>query len=292
MPDRIDLRNWLALSVESRGGRVFAQLSESRLNDPVAEVAVGSATGSEASGLLSLRASGGGADVDNLSVVRAYTPVTERVADPVAGDELFSEEFDGDVLDGDLGSGWQEVGGDTGATVSGGRLDWPLRGDDLTGDGSGSILVRAAPEGDWIAETELTLDLGENTVRNFQQAGMIVFENDDSFLRLSSLALGAARTVEFLKEVRIGDQTFSGGHLDGPTAVTMSLRILHTTNAAGENLYRSASSVDGSTWRWGQVLVLPAGAEALVGLQAGGGAEPPATASFDSFRFYEVAAAG
>jgi len=330
IPRRIDLRDWLALTVELRAGGVYATVSESGLNDPAAE-AVSTLARGDGAAALRLTATGPGADVDNVAVVPAFTPVIERVPDPAVGDVTYSQDFDSD-LDDVLADGWQELGGPreesrerrsqspddgavalrdprstatlgapetivpraapedadeegTGAYVSDGALEWPLRGDDLTGpDGTGANLVRDAPEGDWVAETKLRLDLGTDEVRNFQQAGLIVYENDDSFLRQSTLALGRARTIEFLKEIRFGDQTFSGGHLDGPADEVIWLRIRHTTNDAGEHLYRSASSIDGRTWRWGMVWTLPAGADTRIGLQAGGGADPEAAARFDYFR--------
>lgn len=74
----------------------------------------------------------------------------------------------------------------------------------------------------------------------------------------------------------------------GPVADTTWLRIHHTTNAAGEHLYRSAISTDGEAWRWGATWTLPAGSDARVGLSTGGGAEPPTVAEFDYVRFSEA----
>lgn len=68
----------------------------------------------------------------------------------------------------------------------------------------------------------------------------------------------------------------------------MWLRIHHTTDRAGEHLYRSAISVDGQTWRWGATWTLPAGSAARVGLYAGGGDTPETVAEFDYVRFYRT----
>ena len=63
------------------------------------------------------------------------------------------------------------------------------------------LLHDATPNGTWIAETKLHLDLGENEVRNFQQAGLIAYENDDDFARLSSVAIWNTRQTEFGREL-------------------------------------------------------------------------------------------
>lgn len=276
-----DLSEWTALWVHAADGQVSARLPESRLGDVVAEVDLDVPKGALKPRPVELS---GDVDLDNLSVNEAYEPVTERVPEPQAGEVLFAEEFEGDLTE-----GWTWVQEDPDAQVVDGELHWPLDAVDLVGaGGTGGLLLRDPPEGDWIVETKLELDLGEAEVRNFQQAGLIVYVDDDSFLRLGHVAIWRTRQAEFGKEVLQEGFLSWGGHTSGPVAETMWLRIHHTTNAAGEHLYRSAISVDGESWRWGATWTLPAGSDALVGLYTGGGVEPPTVAQFDYVRFYSV----
>lgn len=279
IPAGHDLGHWTALSVHAADGQLTVRLSESRLGDVVAEVMLPLRNGSLKSRPLAL--SGQGVDVDNLAVNQAHEPVTEKVPEPVPGELVMNEEFDGDL------SSWQWVREDTAATVADGALNWPLRSVDITGSGgSGGLLLQQPPAGDWIMETKLHLDLGEDGIRNYQQAGLLVYVDDDNFLRLGDVAIWGSRQVEFGKEIRDGGQTRFAAHLGGPTAATMWLRIHHTTSAEGELLYRAATSRDGDHWRWGATWTLPAGSDPQVGLYTGGGADPATVAQFDYVRIH------
>ena len=59
---------------------------------------------------------------------------------------------------------------DSAATVAGGSLNWPVEDTDLVGDqNTAGVLSREAPRGAYVVETKLTLGLGQDTVRNYQQ---------------------------------------------------------------------------------------------------------------------------
>jgi hypothetical protein len=95
--------------------------------------------------------------------------------------------------------------------------------------------------------------------------------------------------VEFFNERDAEGVQVRGGHLDGPTATEMTLRIQRTHNDKGEQLYRSAFSTDGGeTWTWGMTWTLPEGTDVRIGLVAGGGADPATDAVFDEFRLREA----
>jgi hypothetical protein len=195
-----------------------------------------------------------------------------------------SDEFRGSSL-----SGWDFVRPDPAATVEGGSLRWPVQGADLTGTGNdASVLLRDPPRGDWIAETKLTLPLGEDTVRNYQQAGLIAYAGDDLFARLSAVAIWNTRQVEFGKEMPYAGALSYGGTIAGtPGLSTTWLRLAHRIEpSTGEHSYRAGVSRDGRHWTWGGVWTLPRDADVRIGLVAHGGAEPPVTASFDYLRFY------
>ena len=109
-----------------------------------------------------------------------------------------SDEFDTTSL----GAGWTWVRPDAQAQVTGGTLRWPTEAADLVGTGNDAgVLLRRPPSGDWAVETKLTIDLGEDTIRNYQQAGLVVYAGDDLFTRLSHVAIWNTRQTEFGKEM-------------------------------------------------------------------------------------------
>jgi arabinan endo-1,5-alpha-L-arabinosidase len=225
--------------------------------------------------------------------VRTSVRVTSRAADcprnftPGRLDRRDSDEFTGSSLN----AGWQIVRTPH-VTVAGGALQWPTEASDLTNvGGTASLLLRNAPAGNWTVQTKLTLDLGTNEVRNFQQAGLIVYANDDLFTRLSKVAIFNTRQIEFLKEMPYAGKTSFGGTILGPPALTTWLRITARTNAAGERLLTGFSSRDGRHWTRGGTWTLPGDTAVRVGLESMGassapGAPAPALASFDYFRVY------
>jgi beta-xylosidase len=279
---------WRTLVVEVNRSRMLLQLSESDLGDPLAEIRTGR-RGALASA--PVRLTGRNALVDNVSIRPLTREARRLVAEPRAGRLLAAEEFSAPQLP---GLAW--VRRDPNATVSGGRLNWPVQSADLVGEGNtAGVLLREPPAGTWIAETKVTLDLGVDTFRNFQQAGLIAYQNDDDFARLSSVAIWNTRQTEFGRELAADpdDQspdpkTIFGGAIVGTPAPTVWLRLAHTRNAAGEHLYRAATSRDGREWTWGAVWTFAADTTPRIGLIAHGGDNPPAMAQFDYLRFYET----
>jgi hypothetical protein len=229
---------------------------------------------------------GKGADVfvDNLSALKAADLVTKRVHVQQPGRLLFRDEFDGSAL----GAGWTEVR-DPDYTVSGGRLNWTVEDTDLVGPGNNAgLLLRDAPDGKWTVETKLTIDLGVDEVRNFQQGGLVAYVNDDEFLRLSHVAIWNTRQTEFGKEMPYAGRLSYGGTIIGPPSDTTWLRLTHRTDRNGEHEIQASTSTDGRTWVHGGVWTLPAGSDIQIGLISHGrqGGPPPATSRFDWFRVY------
>ena len=285
LPANLDLTSWHVLSVEARDGAVTARLASSGLGDVDSEVRFEPRTPQPRRAPVRLAADRAEAQLDNLTVVPAHEPVTRRAPEPRAGAVTFTEGFDGE-----LDQGWRWLHPASGVQVSDGALSWPLTGHDLVGTTNDApVLLRDAPEGDFVLETTLTLPLGEDSVRNFQQAGLLVHTGDDDFVRFGPVAIGRTRQVEFGKELTADGRTWFGGHVSGPVADTMHLRLFHTTDpATGEHRYRSASSRDGRAWRFGATWTLPAGTDPEVGIYAGGGASPAATAVFDTVQLREL----
>ncbi|MFG2100223.1 family 43 glycosylhydrolase [Micromonospora echinaurantiaca] len=271
------------LAVEVRGRQLVAELSPARLGDQLATVAL--RLDRPVPGRLGLTATGGAAEFDNVSLARLHRPVRHAVPEPRAGALLagWSDEF----TDG-LDPAWRWVRPDPSATVSGGALRWPTQAADLVGTGNtASVLLRDAPAGDYLVETKVTLDLGEETVRNHQQAGLVAYVDDDRFARLAQVAIWNTRQVEYGYELPFAGQPVYGGNIVGTPATTTWLRLAHRVDpVTGEHEFRAGSSRDGEHWTWGGVWTFPADTTPRIGLVAHGGAQPPVTAAFDYLRFH------
>ncbi|GIG28418.1 family 43 glycosylhydrolase [Cellulomonas marina] len=271
---------WHALVLEVRDGQARAELSHARLGDPLAEVVLDLPRGTRTHGAAGVLVDGPGAHVDDVSVLPAAVPVTDVVEPPAPGpwDPALGDEFDGDTL----ASGWTAVR-DPQVRVEDGSLVWPTEAKDLTGDSDDAgLLLRDAPEGDWVAETRLTIDLGVEEIRNYQQGGIVAYVDDDDFARLSHVAIWNTRQTEFGREIPFAGGTRYGGTIVGPPAETTWLRLTRTADAAGEQEVRASTSTDGITWVHGGTWTFDAGAEVRIGLVAHGGAG--ATARFDHLR--------
>lgn len=281
-----DGEGWRTLSLEVVGSSVEAEVSSSDLNDPMATARTEFPGFTLASAPVVLQ--GSGSAVDNLTVQTVHHEDAEQAPLPEPGEVLFHDSFE-DAPD----DSWSWVRPDAGVRVEDGDLVWALRSVDLVGDGgSGALLLRDMPEGDWILETKFTLDLGEQSVRNYQQAGLVVHETDDDFARLGSVAIWNTRTVEYGREVAVADgdpRTIYAGAIIGAPAPSMAMRIAHSIDDEGEHVYRAGISRDGTSWVWGAAWTFPADTEPRVGLYTGGGAQPLTEARFHEVTLYEVA---
>lgn len=291
--------NVVTLDREVRSGRYTATVSADNLKDPLGSVTL-AARGPAGRVPVGVTARGA-ADADNVSLVPAARPVTERVPDPRPGALLpeHSDEFDGDVVPGTGadGTGWTWVRGPaSGVGLDDGALTWPTQNAELyQGTNTASVLTRDAPAGDYLVETKLSLDgVGVN-----RQAGLVLYADDDQFVKLVHSQLGllrkpgsAAQTVEFTKEAarptsNPPSAAYSAPMFGPAPGETTWLRLaVHRDAANDEYEVRMASSTDGETWRWGGVWTLPDDQPLRTGLVAMNTAG--ATATFDHVRTYAL----
>ncbi|QKW22800.1 family 43 glycosylhydrolase [Kitasatospora sp. NA04385] len=298
LPAGFTWNTWHAVTAELRGTALTVEVSHDRLHDPVAVQQRTVPAGAARSGAVALAARGPGAAGDNVSATALYTPVTARVADPAPGALLpgYSDEFDAAAVPGTTaGSPWSWVRGPAaGVAAGGGSLSWPTQNAELyLGDNSASVLQRPAPDGDFTVETKLVFAPGQTS----QQAGLVLYENDDRWFKLvhSVLALnnggGAVLQVsEFGKEGERPTTTpptavANAPMFGGPTADTMWLRLVHHLDAAhGEHEVRAVTSRDGVTWTYAGVWTLPVKGPLKIGLVSMN--KSGATARFDYVRTY------
>jgi arabinan endo-1,5-alpha-L-arabinosidase len=277
---------WHTLTVRAGGGALAVTVGEAGSADPVAEQTRPLPRGAT-HGSMAIIARGL-AELDSVAVAPAARPVTHAVPTPGPGrpDPSRSDEFDAPP-----GPEWTWVRPDPAATVTGGALRWPAEPADLAGPGgTAGVLLREPPPGDYLVETELTLDLGEDSVRNYEQAGLIAYAGDDDFARLSQVAIWGTRQLEYGRELPYrGTLPFGGMVLTAPARTTW-LRLAHTVDAAtGEHRFRAGASRDGTHWDWGGTWTFPPGPAPKIGLVSLGGNDSPVTAIFDYFRIYRLA---
>jgi hypothetical protein len=284
LPADFDGTRWHSVALELRDGMATASVSHARLGDPLATLRLrlrGNTTVAAAGAV----ARGAGVGVDNLSVLPAAKPVTALVRDRVPNrlDPSASDEFDGSGL----ARGWTWVREDKAATVTSGRLRWPVENADLVGTGNNAgVLLRDPGAGSWTIQTRVITNFGVDTINNFQQAGLVAYVDDNLFTRFSTVSIWNTRQTEFGKEMPYAGRLSYGGTIVGPPAGTTWLRLTHRLDPAnGEHELRAWSSRDGSTWVKGGVWTLPADARLRVGLVAHG-SDHGGTAQFEYFRLY------
>jgi arabinan endo-1,5-alpha-L-arabinosidase len=294
LPADFSYDTWHVVSAQVHERRVTASVSADDLNDPVATVAspmprMGPAA-MPSSRRLALVTTGS-ADEDNVRVSRLATAVTVRAPLPRVGAPLpnFSTGFQGSSIP----AGWTWIREDPAAHVAGGALVWPVETGDLNNDPpDAGILLHPAPATDWVAQAKVSLPLGVDTVRNFQQAGIAAYVNDDDIARLDTVAIYDTRQIEFNRKLVYQGTPTSSGTVLGHAATTMWLRLYAHRDAAGAWKVRAASSTDGRHFDFGGTWVFAPGDVPQIGLVSLGNTDPQvaaATARFDSVRVWRLA---
>jgi hypothetical protein len=278
LPSGFRFDTWHNVAIEVRGTAMSAEVTDARLGDPLASQQRTLPSGAGGQGAVGVVSRSARSEADNVGATHLYTPVTQTVPDPTVGslDPEFSDDFYQE-----LGDAWSWVRTPEGE-VSGGAFSWPTQNADLSRDqNDASVLLRDAPQDDYTVETKLRIDLGEDTDRSYQQAGLVAYADDDNYTKLVHVAIGTGRRTEFAKE----EAGAYGGMMVGPPAETTWLRISHHVDPDnGEHEYRAATSRDGEHWVWGGVWTFPAGMNSRIGLVSMGGSG--ATAQFDYFRVF------
>ena len=216
-----------------------------------------------------------------------YTPTfaqADQPGDPIAAS---SDEFNGDSLNAQWSWVRQPVAGTYG--LGDGAFRFDTQAADLFVDSNNaSVLTEPAPQGDYIVETKVELNLPpEGCCFNYVQAGLVIYDDDDNFIKLAHVSIWETRQTEFAKElfpVPAGYPRY-GNTVVGPPGLTTWLRIVKRT-VGGEEHYCAYTSRDGVTWVRGGVWTHNLGAGAKIGLLSMGGSG--FTANFDYVRVYTV----
>lgn len=299
LPSSFDYQSWHVLTAQIRGAELNVEVSGDNLGTPQGILSVTLPEGTTGDGSIGAASYGAAAAADNLGAAALHTPVTSKVPVPEAAGLLpgYSDEFSGSGLPDGSDPAWSWIrGAGAGVTQTGGMLQWPTQRAELANsNNTASVLLRDAPAGDFIVETKLDFD----GVRGAQQAGILLYENDDSYLKLVRSVLPISmvpglftQQTEFTKEGARPTTTppltvFNGPMFGGPAARVTWLRMsYHLDEHNGEHDVRMASSTDGDDWQWGGAWSLPANGQLKIGLVSMNTAG--ATANFDYVRTYNA----
>ncbi len=197
-------------------------------------------------GLLALGATAAGG-ADNLVAKFDYFLITpDSTATPCAT-PCQVDQFDGNALD--LARWNRSVRLNDSLTVAGGTLNIPLTNSDLyqTTNTTPNIVLQDLPGGAFVVTTKVTL----NAIRGYQQAGLIIYGDDDNYLKLvysgrSTATAGnkANNIIQFFKEVNATASETNSTALGSTFPDTVWLRLSSTDG----NVVTPSYSTDGTTW--------------------------------------------
>jgi arabinan endo-1,5-alpha-L-arabinosidase len=209
-----------------------------------------------------------------------------------------SDEFSGSAIS----SRWSWVRPPAAGTasVSGGQFHFNTQAADLYGNqNNASVLTEHVPAGNWMVQAKVKLNVpAEGCCFNYVQAGLVIYGNDDNFIKLAHVSIWNTRQTEFAKEVGPTvptDYPFYGNTVVGPPRAWTFLRIVKRTVTTGvptglyggTERYTAYTSRDGITWRKGGSWTHHLGSGARIGLVSMGGSG--FRADFDYVRVYRLA---
>ncbi len=184
-----------------------------------------------------------------------YRPLSDFRSRPGELIEELSSEFDGDSLDPQFS--WVREPDLSTYEVSGGSFRFDTQARELFKDDNdtASILVQDAPDGEWAVEARVRLSVpAEGCCSQFTQGGLVIYDNDDQYLKLTHTSIFETRQIEWAKEVPADDTPAGfaqyGNTVIGPPGEWTTLRIIKADFGGGE-YYQAWSKRDGERWNKG-----------------------------------------
>jgi arabinan endo-1,5-alpha-L-arabinosidase len=236
------------------------------------------------------------APITGPGITPSATPAPRPIDVPGSILPAFSEEFNGS-----MGAQWSWVRppptGTTSLTENPGYFRFRTQDADLfENNNSASVLLENAPPGDFMVEAKFEFNLPPaGCCFNYRQAGLLVYQDDDQFLKAAHVSIWETRQTEWAKEVnqpiarpaRYGNTVLGPPGQPGVITTTTWLRIVKRTDStSGEQLYTAYSSFNGLNWvrggTWTHNLPTP-----KIGLFAMGGSG--SIADFDYVHVYSLA---
>ncbi len=203
--------------------------------------------------------------------------------DERVGKRLLRDSFNGDALNNAWT--WVREPAAEGYKVANGAFIFETQAADLFRDSNNaSVLTRALPRGDLVIQTRVKLDVPpEGCCQNFVQAGLVVYDDDDNFIKLAHASIFETRQTEFAKELSPVPDGFPsyGNTVVGPPGEWTDLRIVRRVERSGE-VYTPYTRRDGGEWIRGGTYTHTLGQDTRLGLVSMGG--EGFTATFDDVR--------
>lgn len=198
----------------------------------------------------------------------------------------YSDDFSGTTLDPRWS--WVRPPAPSVAGINSGSFRFATQAADLyVDDNTASVLTEQAPAGDYVVEVKLSSDLpASGCCFNYVQGGLLIYGDDDNFIKLGVVSIYNTRQIEFAKELKpVPNQYPRYGNtvLTAPGQDTW-LRVVRRGTATGET-YTAYSSRDGVTYTRGGTWTHALG-QARIGLFSMGGTG--FTTAFDSVKVYSL----
>jgi arabinan endo-1,5-alpha-L-arabinosidase len=200
-----------------------------------------------------------------------------------------------------LGSQWSWVRQPDASTygVRNGFFRFTTQQADLSNDtNTASVLTEATPRTDYVVQAKVQLQMPrEGCCYNYVQAGLVIYRNDDSFIKLADVSIWETRDTEFAKEVPTAPDGYPryGNTVVGPPGDWTYLRIVkrHIGRAADSSVarYTALTSQDGHHWVRGGTWTSRLGDDARIGLVSMGADSggDVFTSRFDSVKVWRLA---
>ncbi|HYO51652.1 family 43 glycosylhydrolase [Archangium sp.] len=222
-----------------------------------------------------------------------YQVQVKKADEPGAPIPSLSDEFDGAAL----GSQWSWVRPPAGTTF--GLASGILRIDSQPADlhinsNNASVLTEPVPPGkNYVVETKVRMNVpAQGCCYNYTQVGLVIYGDDDNFIKLVHFALWNTRQIEFAKEVGPVPQGYPryGNTVAGPPGEDTWLRIVAHVQGGGEESYTAYTSLDGVNWYRNGTYTHNLGQNARIGLVSMARAEdhPEFKGYFEYLRVYEL----
>ena len=223
------------------------------------------------------------AQPDDKTKYKAKTPKPDRLGKLIPA---LSDEFNGN-----LGTQWSWVREPAAGTysVTADTFRFDTQAADLFVDSNNaSVLIESTPQGDYVVETRVQINLPpEGCCFNYVQAGLVIYGDDNNFVKLVEVSIWETRQTEFAKELFPVPDGYPryGNTVVGPPGEWTYLRIVKRNTNEGE-LYTAYTSLDGVNWVRGGTWTHELGSDASIGLVSMGGSG--FTANFDYVRVYKL----